>query len=74
MINKVMNRTKILKIVDEKIIPLLQDFRKEENEHRKKEVAKMLLEFQDIFEYHFPEDFNDCKHLNTLKVLKGVRS
>lgn len=63
MIKKVMNRPKILKIVDEDIIPLLNHYRKEENENMKKEGAKMLLEFEDIFKYHFPEDFQDCKKL-----------
>lgn len=63
MIEKVMNRPKILKIVDEEILPLLDNYRKEEDEVMKRIGATMLLEFEDIFEYHFPEDFQDCKKL-----------
>ena len=63
MIEKIMNRPNILTLVDTQILPLVEVFRKEQESTLKKKIAQRLLEHEDIFEYHFPEDFAECQKL-----------
>lgn len=60
MIEKIMESKRITKIVDEQILPLVKEFRQEEDHTVKLSIALNLLEFEDIFEYHYPSDFKDC--------------
>lgn len=55
-----MESKRITQIVDEQILPLVKEFRQEKDQTVKLSIALNLLEFEDIFEYHYPSDFKDC--------------
>jgi hypothetical protein len=49
----------ILKIIDTKILPLIKAYNTADDED-KREIAKELLVFGGILEYHYPEYYKEC--------------
>lgn len=62
MKNKLLETPGILKIVDTQIIPLLTRYWKASGAE-KKSLAYQLLEHNEIFRYHYPEDYQECQSL-----------
>lgn len=52
----------ILLRVDAEIIPLMDRYFKATGTN-KKELAQQLLEFAEIFKYHYPECYKECQDL-----------
>lgn len=60
--NKLLETPGILKIVDTQILPLLTRYWKATGA-TKKTLAYQLLEHNEIFRYHYPEDYQECQSL-----------
>ncbi len=60
--NKLLETKGILLRVDAEIIPLMSRYSKAEGS-QKKQLAQQLLEYAEIFRYHYPECYKECSDL-----------